>query len=100
MTIFFSILGCCLAGIIGALSSLKATGGGSAIWPFLGGQAALVVWAWMTKQDLRPWVAAVLFDGTYNLTWLVVLLIAGERPELRQLVGGLLVLFGLILCAT
>jgi drug/metabolite transporter (DMT)-like permease len=93
---FWPILLCSFAGVIGAFSSLKSTQGASVFWPFATGLIAIAVWAWMTKQPMKPWVAAVLFDGVYGLTWLLTLLALGEQPGWRQGVGGVLVLAGLL----
>lgn len=97
MTVFLSVLGCLVAGIIGAKLSLMSSNGGSAWLAFIGGQVSLVVWAWMTKQPLSPWVAAILFDATYNLSWLATLMALGERPSLQQGLGAVVTISGLML---
>jgi hypothetical protein len=97
MPVLLSILGCMTAGVVGATLSLRSSSGGSALWAFFGGQVALVVWAWMTKQPITPWFAAILFDGVYNITWLATLVVLGEQPSWKQVAASVLVIGGLLL---
>lgn len=92
-----SILLLIVVGIVGAFFSLKSAQGWGWWWPFGSGLLAVGVWAWMTKQPIKPWVAAVTFDGVYGLAWLLTLAALGERPTAYQVIGGLMVLGGLFL---
>jgi drug/metabolite transporter (DMT)-like permease len=86
-----------IVGFIGAFFSLKSAQGWSWVWPFGSGLLAIGVWVWMTKQPIKPWVAAVTFDGVYGLAWLLALAALGEKPGAYQIIGGLMVLAGLFL---
>lgn len=92
-----SIILCGIAGVVGAVFSMKSAQGGSSFWPVVSGLMAVFVWTWMTKQPLKPWVAAVLFDGVYGLSWLLALVALGERPSWYAIVGAGMVLTGLAL---
>jgi len=94
---WLSVLLCTVAGVVGAYFSLKSSQGWNVGWAFGSGLLAIGVWAWMTKQPMTPWVAAVLFDGVYGLSWLLTLLAMGERPGFNQWLGAGLVLVGLLL---
>lgn len=85
-----------LAGIAGASVSIYSYNGGSLLWPFLTGQAALLSWALLTKR-MAPWQAAVSYNVFYDLTWLITLYFLGERPTPYAVVGAVLVLIGLTL---
>lgn len=93
----YPIFLCALAGIVGAWASEKSFAGQSVLWPFSAGLLSLLVWSWMTKQNMKPWIAATIFTGAYESAWFVALWCMGERPTVLQIVGVAFVLVGLLI---
>ena len=86
-----------IAGFIGSYTALKSFNGGSILWPIFSGQLTVLVWSFMTKQNYSPWMAAILFDGLYCISWYTGAVLQGQKVNLFQIIGALFVICGIII---
>lgn len=92
-----SIILIIIAGLINSYASLKSFNGSSVLWSFFAGQITVITWAFMTKQKLSPWKAAVFFDGLYLMSWYTGAYLQGTKVNLIQIIGALFVICGIII---
>ena len=88
-----------MTGVLGAIAQIKSSQGYSAIWPFLAGMISVALWANITKFPMVPWVAALVYDVVYSLSWMIALYFLGSTPTWTQLIGGILAITGIIIAA-
>ena len=86
-----------VVGLINSYASLKSFNGGSFLWPLLTGQLSVITWTYITKQSFSPWMAAILFDGLYCISWYTGAVLQGQKVNLFHIIGALFVICGIII---
>lgn len=87
-----------ISGFLGAyLSVMTRRAGWSSLWILVCTLVSTLVWLWMVKSDLRLTYASVMFDVVYGFSYFIGFVVMGEVSSLKNWIGMLLAIVGLVL---